>query len=258
MIEFCPWGKTAIETLSALKQWMLTWLPKESIFLTPRDWFVRGHDMDGGTIDSNGFWRPTIKQGSYVWMPPPAASDACLEELRKARMKRKQSLHFLVIPKLMTTLWLRTFNRTVDCHFSVPATADHSFWPAASHEALYVGIVFPYLPFRPHQIRQTPKAVHMGRTLCKVFEEKGVDGGPVLLKFLREFGRLASMPPNVVWRMLYLGREPPFPRRLPGEGSKRRKRGGRKRKDGERVENQAQETNRLPCSKKRRSPHDSI
>ena len=173
-------------------------------------------------------------------------------------MKRKRSLHFVVIPKLMTPLWLCTFNRTVDCHFFVPATADHSFWPAASHEALYVGIAFPYLPFRPHQIRQTPKAVHMGRTLCKVFEKKRVDGGSLLFEFLREFRRLASMSPDVVWRMLYLGREPPFPCRLPGEGSKRRKRSGRKRKNAERVENQAQKTDRLPHSKKRRSPHDPV
>ena len=44
MIKFCPWRKSAIEAESILRLWVITWLPKETVFLEPKDWFTRGYD----------------------------------------------------------------------------------------------------------------------------------------------------------------------------------------------------------------------
>ena len=224
MLDHCPWNKSAIDTSPELKGWVKGWIGREVNFLTPEQWYTLGHDVVGWTVNEGGSVMPKFKSSCHIWAPPPAASDACMEEIRKARMKRKQSLHVVLIPKLMTPLWLRQFCRIVDVYFFVPAKANHSFWGTNCHEALYVGIALPYLKHRPFQIRQTPKAVYVGRQLCKVFQDKVVDGGHLLRKFLQECRGFSAMRKDVVWDLLYFKSHTPFPRRLPGE------RVGRKRK----------------------------
>ena len=120
MIEFCPWAKGAIDESPQLKEWIKSWAGNDSIFLQPHDWFTRGHDHLGGTYNESRIWYPTIRSGIFVWSPPPAAADVCLEELRKARMKRKNSLHVVCVQRLMTPLWLKQLNKAADCLFVVP------------------------------------------------------------------------------------------------------------------------------------------
>ena len=50
MLSFCPWGKTALEVAPRLKTWLRTWLPSHAEFLEPKDWFYRGHDLNGGQL----------------------------------------------------------------------------------------------------------------------------------------------------------------------------------------------------------------
>ena len=45
---------------------------------------------------------------------------AFLEEIRKARMKRKSSTHIVLIPRLMTPIWLKQCNKAADCIFHIP------------------------------------------------------------------------------------------------------------------------------------------
>ena len=236
MLEHCPWNKSALVSSNALKGWVESWAGCQPNFLRPEDWYTLGHDISGWAQDKEGLPRPKLKEGCHVWAPPPAASDACMEEIRKARMKRKRSLHIVLVPKLMTPLWMRQFSRIVDVYFFVPAKPDHHFWPSHCHEALYVGLALPYLNHRPFQIRQTPKAVYMGRQLCKVFQDKIVDGGNILRKFLQEYRSFPSVRKDVVWDVLYFKHETPFPRRLPGERVERkRKRSGREGEAGSRL-----------------------
>ena len=215
MLDFCPWGKSCLEVSPNLKGWITTWAGKETEFLTPKDWFLRGHDLRGGAFNAKGYWHSRITSGIYVWSPPPAAADACLEELRKARMKRKNSTHIVIIQRLMTPTWLKQLHKCSDCIFSIPAA--HPFWPSTSYEPLTVGILFPYISYRPFQLKKTFKMCYMGRRLCKVFKENHLDGRDILLKLLLEVRRYETMSRSMVWRMLYLGREPPFPHRLKGD-----------------------------------------
>ena len=225
MLDHCPWNKSALEMSPELENWVKEWISREANFLAPEQWYTLGHDIVGWTVNDGGNVVPELQASCYVWAPPPAASDACMEEIRKARMKRKESLHIVLIPKLMTPFWMRQFFRIVDVHFFVPAKVNHFFWGSNCHEALYVGIALPYLKYRPFQIRQTPKAVYMGRKLCKVFQDKVVDGGDLLRKFLQECRTFPAMRKDVVWDMLYFKSHTPFPRRLPGErvGGKRKR-----------------------------------
>ena len=220
MIEYCPWGKDPLHVSPLLKTWLESWLGKNTIFLTPKDWYTRGHDIDGGSYNEKRFWYPKYRKGIYVWSPPPAAADACLEELRKARMKRKASMHIVIIQNLMTPTWLKQLYKAADCIFTIPAC--HDFWPAKNFESLSVAILFPYLPYRPFQLKSTPKMLDMGRRLCKVFKEDKVDGRDILLKLLLEVGSYKSLPQRMVWKMLYFARSPPFPLWLQCDGENKR------------------------------------
>ena len=237
MISFCPWSKDPIKTNPKLRDWGKGWLSIEAIFLEPTDWFIRGHDINGGVYNEKRFWYPHIEPGTYVWSPPAAAADACLEELRKARMKRKTSTHVVIIQRLMTPIWLKQLNKAADCIFTIPAI--HEFWPSHNYEPLVVAILFPYLNHRPYQLKGTYKMLYMGRNLSQVFKENQVDGGDILLKFLREIRKLQSMSESMVWKMLYYGKPSPFPRELTStpkirEGNSKRRKHSDKRCNMER------------------------
>ena len=75
--------------------------------MEPKNWFTRGHDIPGGKTNDLEFWHPIVKMGTYVWIPPSAVADICIEELHKARMKQKVSFHIIVLAKLFTPLWLK-------------------------------------------------------------------------------------------------------------------------------------------------------
>ena len=66
MISFCPWGRTALESEKNLKPWMQTWLPTSTIFLEPKDWYIRGQDVVEGKCIGGLGW-PNIVSGTYVW-----------------------------------------------------------------------------------------------------------------------------------------------------------------------------------------------
>lgn len=142
MLAFCPWHLDALQRSEPLKEWIRSWAGHQTEFLEPSDWFVRGHDISGYHKDERGFWRAKTSTGTMVWSPPPAAGFAALEELRKARIKRQASIHIIVIPKLMTTLWLKQFRKTVDFLFVVKP--DTPIWSKSQFEPLFIGICFPY------------------------------------------------------------------------------------------------------------------
>ena len=118
----------------------------------------------------------------------------------------------------MTPTWLKQLHKCGDCIFSIPAS--HSFWPTDAYEPLIVALAFPYISYRPFQLKTTFKMFYMGRRLSQVFKEDHVDGGDILLKLLLEVRKYKTLPRSMVWKMLYLGREPPFPYWLKGEGSR--------------------------------------
>ena len=70
-----------------------------------------------------------------------------MEELRKAHLKRRDSTHFIIIPKLFTTLWLKQLNKAADILIKVPP--HFPFWDTNQFEPLYIAICFPYLNCTP-------------------------------------------------------------------------------------------------------------
>jgi hypothetical protein len=54
-------------------------------FLNPEDWFGIGHG-----------------RGNFIWTPPPAAAEVVVEQLVKAGLKSPESMHLVVVPRMMT------------------------------------------------------------------------------------------------------------------------------------------------------------
>lgn len=125
MLSFCPWHLGALERNKNLKDWLIAMVGSDAEFFQPKDWFVRGHDITGGSKREGKFWMPDTKKGTFIWSPPPAAAATCVEELRKARIKRQESTHIVLIPRLMTPLWLKQLYKTTDLIFQIKP--QHSF-----------------------------------------------------------------------------------------------------------------------------------
>ena len=196
-----------MERSPKLKEWILNWSKKSGtiIFLKPEDWFERGHDIAGKTPDtadkSNRMWNPLIRPGTYVWSPPPTAADVALEEPRKARMKRHNSTHIVLIPKLFTNYWRKQFHKCCDLILVIPPRFE--FWNSEMFEPILMGFCFPYLKHFPYSIRSTPKLFSMGGELSKMLQDDPVDPGNLLSKLLLLSRSIPTMPKRLVRRLLY-------------------------------------------------------
>jgi hypothetical protein len=257
MLDFIPWNLLAPQRLENLKPWLLSWIGDDAEFIDPAGWFTRGHDQLGGSYDHLGFWHHTIAPGKFIWTPPPAAADVALEELRKARLKRQDSTHFFVCPRLLTPEWLKQLWKAADMIVSIPVGTPG--WPTDMFEPLTIGIIFPFLPCRPWQFKGTPKMFFLARQVHKMFKEKILDPGSFLRELLLECGRIFAMPADVVRRVLYfrprceLLREPARER-----GNRKRKRSSGPSKAEESLGKQAPTGKCFPPCSRRRSRSDPV
>ena len=202
MADFIPLNETALERSSTLKEWLQTWTTDELEFLEPRDWFIRGQDIVEGEreINTDGFSWPTYQKGTFVWTPPPAAAEAMLEEVRKARHRRTESTHIILVPRLMAPSWRKHLNKVSDIVLSLPA--GHLAWPSDMHEPLTIGIVFPFIRHKPWRLRGTPLLLELERQLRKVWKTQQGTEGPLLRKLWSLPRKLAGLSQKLVWKLL--------------------------------------------------------
>ena len=88
-----------------LVPWIQSWAGANAILLDEMGWFQQGHDIEGWGMRDDGFKEPVLSRGqrTYIWAPaPPLAAEVALAEMRKARIKRQESAHVFVCPRLCT------------------------------------------------------------------------------------------------------------------------------------------------------------
>lgn len=209
MTHFCPWHKFPSEFSPELLPWVKSWLPSDAEVLKPKDWFKRAHDHFGGYRDQNGFYQLKLKKGIYVWDLPPGATNVAIEQLRIARLKRRDSFHILLIPKLCTTQWLKQLYKEADLIVNVPPI--HSFWNKSCCENLTIAFCFPYLSFKPWKLARTPKLCAMERSLRRMFKDNNLDSRSFLSKFWKQIYSLYSMPKDMVSSVLYFEKRNELP-----------------------------------------------
>ena len=201
MLQYCPWNLSAIDRAPTLKNWITTALDHELEFLTPEDWFEKGHDVRGGYYDRQKFWRVKTRQGSYVWSPPPAAADVAIEQVRLARIKRRVSTHLIVVPRLFIHIWMKQLYKVSDLVVEIPAGSPG--WQLTMLEPLVLGFVFPFLYCRPFELKGTPKMLQMGRKVRTMFKTNPMASCHILSELWAIPKQIPHMSEELVSRMLF-------------------------------------------------------
>ena len=200
MLSFIPLHLSALDRYPPLSDWIKTWAGHPVEILSTNQWFTRGHGHDGGSYDKSGFWRPHLRPGTFIWIPPPAAADVSLEELRKSSIKRHDSMHIFLCPKLLTCEWRRQLNKAADLVLFLPAGSDG--WPLEMHEPLTIGFLFPFLDHSPWQLRGTPKMFQLARSMSKMLRDQEVASRDIQSKLLIWYRNLSAVLESMVQNIL--------------------------------------------------------
>ena len=124
------------------------------------DWLkdvTRGLDFE--FLNASGWFDDAHNPGNYIWSVPPAAAEVVVEQLGFIRLKRPNSMHLLVIPRLMTGRWRRHLNRGTDGYAKLD---DPEVWNlSCQFEPL---LIYVCLPFHS----ENPKLQERGRILDRI------------------------------------------------------------------------------------------
>jgi len=215
MLSFVPLHLSAIHRSAHLLTWARTWIEptlrqnEKLEILSEEDWFWRAHDIVGGANNADGIWIPKFKPGIFLWVPPPAAGQFAVEELRAARNKRTQSLHIFLIPRLFTPLWKRQLSRVSDLYLELPFV--EGVWDKSIyHEPLTLVFIFPFLTHSPWRLRRSSTFLEMGRMLPRLWKEGNIPPGTLLRQLLSFSRDLESMSKDMVCKMLRSSRSCSF------------------------------------------------
>ena len=119
MLLFIPLHVSAGERSPGLISWVQLWASgcrgKVAELLSPSDWWTHGHDHVGGRVNFDGHWMPSYKARTMIWDPPPGLARFAIEQLRQAWMKRQDSMHIFMVPRLMTQDWQRNVIKAATC-----------------------------------------------------------------------------------------------------------------------------------------------
>ena len=202
MLAYVPLHLSAVERQPNLRAWFDD-IDSGFEWLTPNDWYQRGHDIQAWSEPSGSCILPIPKfvKGRFVWTPPPAAAEAALEELRKARIKRQESLHIVLVPRLLAPFWRKQLHKACALVFEIPPGSP--CWGEEQFEPLLTGVCFPYLSFKPWQLQGTPRMAATAREMPQMWKDRPLDAGPFLRKFFLRYRSLGSLPEHMVRKLLY-------------------------------------------------------
>lgn len=207
MTSFIPIHRNALERCDLLRPWLLSWLGTEAEFLDPIDWSIRGHDIVKEKFESNidGMKLPVVKSGSFVWSPPPCLAEIAVEELRKARHKRTGSRHLFIVPRLMQPTYFKQLLKAADLVISLPI--GHPAWPEDMYEPLTLAFVFPFLNYRPWQLKGAEGLLSLGRELLLMWKENSWTDRHLLWKLWSFERTLLGLPQELASKMLQGNRD---------------------------------------------------
>jgi len=174
---FVPLHLGAFERSQELQSWVEFILsdcsPK---FLTPEGWFDQ-----------------TNCTGTFVWAPPPAAADVVVERFGIARHKRPNTLHLLLIPRLMTGRWRKLLLKHVDfyCH----VTWDPIWDLQEQFEPLTMFVALPYKTDCPRFVERASLVERFKRVLREegLHETQPIAQRHLLRQLFSEAWSLSSM-----------------------------------------------------------------
>jgi len=81
----------------------------------------------------------------------------------------------------------------------------HEALPTHMHEPLTIAFIFPFISYRPWQLRRTPAVVGMESRLSGVWKKNVSSEGPLLRKFWNAARGLECLPQKLVRELLRSG-----------------------------------------------------
>ena len=150
-----------------------------------------------------------MQSGVFIWTPASCAALTAVEQLRKARYKRQNSTHIFIVPRLMTPLWRKQLHKASDLLLSIPV--DHKAWPTTMYEPLTFALLYPFLPFRPWQLRGSPKLLELGKQLSGVWRENQRRERPLLRQLWTFMESISTLSPQLACKVLQGMYKQPIP-----------------------------------------------
>lgn len=149
-------------------------------------------------LDPAGWFSDVNQEGNFVWLPPPSCGEIIMEQLGNARHKRPNTLHVVIVPRLMTGRWRRLMGRTTDlCITLWPDPA----WPLETlFEPCLLFVGLPYMSHRPLLKKTEHRVAQLRRDLSKPSLSEGDWGAKrsVLRKFLSKSRELCPLYGSMV------------------------------------------------------------
>ncbi len=193
ILTFLPLHHNILERQPAVRQWVESWWQGRVLhWITPDQWFTEGQSLN-----------------HCVWTPPPAAADAAIECLAKAKHKRPENLHMVLIPRLMTSRWRKLLGKVCDAVITVPVGTE--FWGHSQHEPFLLGLSFPLIRHRPWRLRGTQFVERVVSHLRSVPPATPEWGRFILRQFCAQAGQLDELSEGLVWDMLCGNSSPGIP-----------------------------------------------
>jgi hypothetical protein len=181
MMSFVPLAQNAAERSASLLPWVRSWAApnkeeaKQVKALSPTEWC-----------------QPHPSGGTCVWMPPPAAASTAVEWLGQSTHKRPDSVHIVLVPRLMTALWRKTLSKTSDLLFTIPLESK-ALWPKENHEPLICAVCLPLSQESPWRHRGSARIKGVLQRLPPMWETGDDSPRSVLRQLLGEARSLAKV-----------------------------------------------------------------
>lgn len=157
--DFIPLHLDPFAREPTLKNWVMGITKGLSIqILSPEGWYTTGHTV-----------------GTFLWAPAPAAAEVVVEQLGRARLKRPQSMHIILVPRVMTGRWRRLLTRGSECYLRIDW---EDVWDLPTHfEPLLMFVCLPYrshapLPGAQKELLDTFQRTLLGPGLSEVSAER--------------------------------------------------------------------------------------
>jgi hypothetical protein len=99
------------------------------------------------TLSPSGWFDDDHNDGNFVWTVPPATAEVVVEQLGFIRLKRPNSMHLIVILRLMTGRWQKHLGRGTDGSSKLE---DEEVWELSQHfEPLLIYLCLPFCSSNP-------------------------------------------------------------------------------------------------------------
>ena len=185
MLHYLQMHKTVLERSDGLLPWIKTWwLTEEKL----------------NQLSPEGWYSEVFEQGNYLWTPPPAASDAALEQLCRNFHLHHCNFHIVCIPRLMTSRWRKQLLKVCDLYVEMPF--DETVWSTSNFEPLILAIVFPFCRHYPWKLKRTKFVREAEGNLQRMWPNNLSMGGNILRDFLKSSRSLETLSGSVVREML--------------------------------------------------------